>query len=73
MTPEACIYIKNGVMTSTTLQSAYALADKSMKMAHALLAGRMKEPKMEFITAELITKANADKYIQMHKEAGNMK
>jgi inositol transport system substrate-binding protein len=72
-TPEACLYIKNGIMTSTTLQSAYALADKSMKMAHDLLTGKLKGPKMDFITADLITKDNADKFIQMHKEAGNMK
>jgi inositol transport system substrate-binding protein len=72
-TPEACLYIKNGIMTSTTLQSAYALADKSMKMAHDLLTGKLKGPKMDFITADLITKENADKFIQMHKDAGNMK
>jgi len=72
-TPEACLYIKNGIMTSTTLQSAYALAEKSMKMAHDLLTGKMKEPKMDFITADLITRENADRFIQMHKDAGNMK
>ncbi len=72
-TPEACLYIQDGRMTSTTLQSAYALAEKSMKMAHELLTGAMKQPKMEFITAELITKDNAAKYIEMHKKAGNMK
>ncbi len=72
-TPEACLYIKNGIMTSTTLQSAYALAEKSMKMARDLLTGKMSQPKMEFITAELITKDNADQYIEMHKKAGNLK
>ena len=71
-TPEACLYIKDGRMTSTTLQSAYALAEKSMKMAHDMLTGKKVDAKIDFITAELITKDNASKYIEMHKKAGNM-
>jgi len=72
-TPEACLCIKNGTMTSTTLQSAYALATKSMQMAHDLLTGKMTAARIDFITAELITKDNVDKYIQMHRDAGNMR
>lgn len=71
-TPEACLYISDGRMTSTTLQSAYALAEKSMKMAHDMLTGKKVDAKIDFITAELITKDNAAKYIEMHKKAGNM-
>jgi len=71
-TPEACLYIKDGRMTSTTLQSAYALAEKSMKMAHDMLTGKKVDAKIDFITAELITKDNAQKYIEMHRKAGNM-
>ncbi len=72
-TPEACLCIKNGTMTSTTLQSAYALASKSMLMAHDLLTGKLRGARMDFIAAELITKDNVDKYIQMHRDAGNMR
>jgi inositol transport system substrate-binding protein len=72
-TPEACLCIKGGSMTSTTLQSAYALATKSMQMAHDLLTGKMRAARMDFITAELITKDNVDEYIQMHRDAGNMR
>jgi inositol transport system substrate-binding protein len=72
-TPEACLCIKSGMMASTTLQSAYALATKSMQMAHDLLTGKMRAVRMDFITAELITKDNVEKYIQMHRDAGNMR
>jgi len=72
-TPEACLCIRSGIMTSTTLQSAYALATKSMQMAHDLLTGKMRAARMDFITAELITKDNVEKYIQMHRGAGNMR
>ncbi len=72
-TPEACLCIKNGSMTSTTLQSAYALAARSMQMAHDLLTGKMAGARMEVITAELITRDNVDQYIQMHRDAGNMR
>ena len=64
--------IKAGQMTSTSLQSAYALAELSMKMSHDLLTGK-KVTSPQFITAELITKDNVDKFIQMHKELGNIK
>ena len=71
-TAEACLMIKAGQMTSTSLQSAYALAELSMKMSHDLLTGK-KVTSPQFITAELITKDNVDKFIQMHKELGNIK
>ena len=71
-TAEACLMIKAGQMTSTSLQSAYALAELSMKMSHDLLTGK-KVTSPQFITAELITKENADKFIAMHKELGNIK
>jgi inositol transport system substrate-binding protein len=71
-TAEACLKIKSGEMTSTSLQSAYALAELSVKMSHDLLTGK-KVATPQFITAELITKDNVDKFIQMHKELGNIK
>ena len=71
-TAEACLKIKSGEMTSTSLQSAYALAELSVKMSHDLLIGK-KVATPQFITAELITKDNVDKFIQMHKELGNIK
>ena len=43
-----------------------------MKMSHDLRTGK-KVTSPQFITAELITKDNVDKFIQMHKELGNIK
>lgn len=71
-TAEACLKIKAGEMTSTSLQSAFSLAQLSVKMSHELLTGK-KVASPQFITAELITKENADQFIAMHKELGNIK
>ena len=71
-TAEACLKIKAGEMTSTSLQSAFSLAELSVKMSHDLLTGK-KITTPQFITAELITKDTADKFIKMHKDLGNIK
>ena len=71
-TAEACLMIKAGQMTSTSLQSAFSLAEMAVKMSHDLLTGKqVKTP--QFITADLITKENAEKFIQMHRDLGNIK
>lgn len=71
-TAEACLMIKDGLMSSTSLQSAYALAELAVKMSHDLLTGkRISSP--QFIVAERITKENVDRFIQMHKDLGNIK
>jgi inositol transport system substrate-binding protein len=71
-TAEACLLIKDRKMTSTTLQNANALAEKSMKLAHEMLTGTPTNLHDE-IQAELITKDNVDKYIELHKKLGNIK
>jgi inositol transport system substrate-binding protein len=71
-TPEACLLIKDGKMTSTTLQNANDLAEKCLKLGHDMLTGKATNLH-EFIQAELITKDNVDKYIQLHKQLGNIK
>lgn len=71
-TAEACLKIKAGEMTSTSLQSAFALAEMSVKLSHELLTGK-KVSYPQFITADLITKDNVDKFIKMHQELGNLK
>lgn len=72
-TAEACLLIKEGKMTSTTLQSAAALATKSVAMANDILSGKKDVKLTDQIQAELITKENVDKYIALHKELGNIK
>jgi inositol transport system substrate-binding protein len=71
-TAEACLLIKDGKMTSTTLQSADALATKSVAMAHDILTGKATKL-TDQIQAELITKDNVDKYLALHKQLGNIK
>jgi inositol transport system substrate-binding protein len=71
-TAEACLKIKAGEMTSTSLQSAFSLAEMSVKLSHDLLTGK-KASYPQFITADLITKENVDKFIKMHQDLGNLK
>lgn len=67
-TAEACLLIKDGDMTSTSLQSAYDLAEASVKLVHSMLKGG--KPETIMIDCPLINKDNVDKYIEMHKRAG---
>ncbi len=69
-TAEACLLIQSGVMTSTTLQSAYALAEKNLATVHKLLSGESKGPIDTDIDNPAVTKENVQQYIDMHKKAG---
>ena len=71
-TAEACLLIKDGKMTSTALQNANALAEKSVKLANDMLTDDPKDLH-QTIPAELITKDNIDKYIELHKQLGDIK
>lgn len=71
-TAEAVLLIKEGKMTSTSLQSAYDLATSILDTANKLATGAEKEINMD-IDCPLITKDNVDKYIEMHKKAGAIK
>lgn len=68
-TAEACLLIQQGLMTSTSLQSAYALAESLMATSDKLLTGAEKEINTD-IDCPLINKDNVEKYIEMHKKAG---
>lgn len=68
-TAEAVLLIKEGLMTSTCLQSAYDLAELLLSTTDKLLSGTEKEINVD-IGNPLVTKENADKYIEMHKKAG---
>lgn len=70
-TAEACLYIKEGKLTATCLQSAYDLARLSVGLCHDLLTGKKKRADI-MIPNILIDKTNVDKFIEMHKKAGNM-
>ncbi|MDF2891084.1 MAG: sugar transporter substrate-binding protein [Clostridia bacterium] len=71
-TAEAALLIQQGLMTSTSLQSAYDLATSILDTANKLATGAEKEINMD-IDCPLITKDNVEKYIEMHKKAGAIK
>jgi inositol transport system substrate-binding protein len=68
-TAEACLLIEQGLMTSTCLQSAYALAENLLDVSHKLLTGEETQIDVD-IDAPLVTKDNVQEYIEMHKRAG---
>lgn len=71
-TAEAVLLIKDGKMTSTSLQSAYDLAEALLETSHKLLTGEEEQIDID-IDAPLITEDNVDEYIEMHKRAGAIK
>jgi len=71
-TAEACLLIKEGLMTSTSLQSAYDLATSLLDTANKLLTGEETQIDVD-IDCPLITQENVDQYIEMHKKSGALK
>ncbi len=71
-TAEAVLLIKAGKMTSTSLQNAYALAEKNISVAHDLLTGKITQVDTD-IDCPLITSDNVDHFIEIHKKAGAIK
>ena len=68
-TAEAVLLIKEGLMTSTSLQSAYDLATNLLATSHKLLTGEETKIDMD-IDCPLINIDNVDEFIEMHKRAG---
>ncbi|PID57379.1 sugar ABC transporter substrate-binding protein [candidate division KSB3 bacterium] len=68
-TAEAVLLIKDGVMTSTCLQSAYALAELLLSSVDKLLSGEETQIDVD-IDNPLVTKDNVDQYLELHKKAG---
>ncbi|GAA0182652.1 sugar ABC transporter substrate-binding protein [Clostridium sediminicola] len=68
-TAEACLLIEQGLMTSTSLQSAYALAEALLDTSNKLLTGEEKQIDID-IDCPLIINENVEEYIEMHKKAG---
>lgn len=67
-TMEACQLIKEGKMTSTSLQNAFELAEKIMDTSNKLLTGAEKQIDTD-VGNPLITKDNADEYIELLNKA----
>lgn len=70
-TAEAVLLIRDGVMTSTTLQSAYALADNLLETSDKLLRGVEDQIDIN-IGTPMVNSENVDQYIEMHERAGNL-
>lgn len=71
-TAEAVLLIKEGKMTSTTLQNAFELAEKLLDTSNKLLTGQETQIDTD-IGNPLINKDNVDEYIEVLKKAGAIK
>lgn len=71
-TAEACLLIAEGKMTSTCLQSAIDLAELNIDVVYKLLTGEETQIDTD-IDAVLITKENAQEFVDMYKERGLIK
>ena len=71
-TAEASLLIKAGTMTATCLQNAYTLGEKILDTTHKLVTGQAGQINVD-IDTPLITQANVDPVIAMHKKAGAIK
>lgn len=71
-TAEALLLIQEGRMTSTCMQSAYALAEKLLDTSHKLLTGVEKKIDTD-IDNPLVNKSNVQQYIDIMKKAGAIK
>ena len=68
-TAEAALLIKEGLMTSTTLQSAYDLAAALMDTVNRLL--NKEETQIDTdINCPMVNKDNVDEIIAMYKKSG---
>ena len=73
-TAEACLLIKDGLMTSTGLQSAGDLAKMNAEYMHKVLTGEMDVVEVyDNVPAPLITADNVDEYIEMYTANGQIK
>ncbi|MDD7771075.1 sugar ABC transporter substrate-binding protein [Suipraeoptans intestinalis] len=73
-TAEACLLIKEGLMTSTGLQSAGDLAKMNVEYVHKVLKGEIKVTDVyDNVPAPLITSENVDEYITMYEKNGQIK
>jgi len=68
---EAVLAVKDGKMEATVFQNAIAFAEKGLEFASKALKGEKLESII--VDSELVTKDNVEKYIELHKQLGNIK
>lgn len=72
-TAQGCLLIKEGLLTSTALQSASDLAKMNIDYASKVLAGEMEVTDVnDYVDAPEISADNVDEYIQMYVENGEI-
>ena len=72
-TAQGCLLIKEGLLTSTALQSAADLAKKNREYADKVVNGEMKVTDVnDYVDAPEINKDNVQKYIQMYIDNGEI-
>lgn len=72
-TAQGCLLIKDGLLTSTALQSASELAEKNMDYAEKVLNGEMEVTEVnDYVDAPEINKDNVEEYIQMYIDNGEI-
>jgi len=71
-TAEAALLIRDGIMTATSFQNAFALAEHSMMIINAILTGKQVGFTNKDIECPLITKDNVQMLIDAHIRAGTL-
>jgi len=72
-TAQGCLLIKEGLLTSTALQSAADLAEKNMEYAQKVVSGKMEVKEVDdYVNAPEINKDNIDEYIQIYIDNGEI-
>ena len=72
-TAQGCLLIKEGLLTSTALQSAADLAAKNMEYANKIVTGEIKATEVnDYVDAPEINIDNVEKYIQMYVDNGEI-
>jgi inositol transport system substrate-binding protein len=68
---DACLSIKAGELTATCVQNGFDQASQSLIICARVLAGKI-EREDYMSPAELIDASNVDKWIEVHKESGQI-
>jgi len=71
-TAEAALLIEEGLLTSTSFQSAYELARLNLDLADRILSGEVTDYVHTDIDCPLITKENVHILREAHEDAGNL-
>lgn len=72
-TAQGCLLVKEGLLTSTALQSAADLAKKNMEYTDKVVSGEMKVTEVnDYVDAPEINKDNVQDYIQIYIDNGEL-